>query len=185
MRDSVVQWHIFRYPEVRLPKMKSANYFFDQFRVRHRHCYIYILLTVVIDVTVVTVRVTCSLQVPKIYKEAFCIYKQNIPQVQSAFDIPRCLGYRFKRLRAALLSPKTQFGTSVMLYSSSRLALGFPFKGIKSTTKESLTAKTESSLRCGSILSNICVVTGLQPSRITYGEVHSQPYHFILRRGLL
>lgn len=49
---------------------------------------------------------------------------------------------------------------SLMLYSSSSTALRLSFRGLKSTTKASLTAKTESLSRYLLCLSKICVTSG-------------------------
>lgn len=43
------------------------------------------------------------------------------------------------------------FEPNAMLYSRSNLALGSPSRGSKCTTRSSLTAKTESVLRCSSL----------------------------------
>ena len=64
-------------------------------------------------------------------------------------------------------SPSDSIGASEMLYSSSNGASESPFLSLKSTTRESLTAKTESSSRYLLFRSKICVVTGLYPSRTT------------------
>ena len=54
-----------------------------------------------------------------------------------------------------------QLGARTIGYSNSNVALGLPSSGLKSTTSESLTAKTESFSRYWSFESKICVVTGL------------------------
>ena len=64
-------------------------------------------------------------------------------------------------------SPSDSIGAREMLYSSSNGASESPFLSLKSTTRESLTAKTESSSRYLLFRSKICVVTGLYPSRTT------------------
>jgi hypothetical protein len=77
-------------------------------QVRHRSYYIYTLLTVALDVTVTTARTTCSLQVPKIYKEYF-VYS-NKPLCKSRVHLiyleARSAASKHLRVPLPLFSPK-------------------------------------------------------------------------------
>lgn len=62
-----------------------------------------------------------------------------------------------------------------MLYSSSSLALGSPFRSTNLTVRPDFTANTLSSSRYLEVSSKICVVTGLNPSAKIYTRLRQLP----------